>query len=453
MKRVITYGTFDLLHSGHINLLRRAKELGDYLVVGVTSESYDRYRGKMNVQQSLLERVANVRALGLADDIVVEEYEGQKIDDIVRLNINIFAIGSDWVGRFDYLKEYCQVVYLERTKGISSTQLRDQAHPIIRFGIVGSGRIAGRFVTEAKFVSGNTVEGVYNPHVASAAAFSEAHELSFHTDDYSDFLSKVNAVYIASPHDTHYTYAKQALSAGKHVLCEKPMVLCEQQARELYALAQEQNVILMEAIKTEYCLGFRRLVSCAKSGRIGRIVSVDAAFTKLTPAHRREMQNDGVGGSMTELATYPLLAIFRLLGCQYSQIRFYSYFDREDSVDLFTQIHLQYPDAVATAKVGLGVKTEGSLVISGTRGYIYVPAPWWKTEYFELRYENPHEAEKNFYKYSGDGLRYELVEFLSRITEGQMDKNSCMLSCEIAKVLETYRSGGCIRLGDYSAQP
>ena len=138
MKRVITYGTFDLLHEGHINLLRRAKALGDFLIVGVTSESYDRYRGKLNVKQSLAERVENIRTTRLADQIVIEEYEGQKIDDIVKMNIDIFAIGSDWVGRFDYLKEYCEVVYLESTKGISSTDLRNEQHPLIRFGIAGS---------------------------------------------------------------------------------------------------------------------------------------------------------------------------------------------------------------------------------------------------------------------------------------------------------------------------
>ena len=179
MTKVITYGTFDLLHHGHRNLLKRAKALGDYLIVGVTSESYDRYRGKLNVQQSLMERIENVRGLGLADEIVVEEYEGQKIDDIVRLQVDIFAIGSDWTGRFDYLKEYCQVVYLERTKGISSTELRDRQHPLIRLGVVGSGRIANRFIPESKFVSGVTVEGVFNPHEDSARSFAQRHELGF----------------------------------------------------------------------------------------------------------------------------------------------------------------------------------------------------------------------------------------------------------------------------------
>ncbi|USF26731.1 Inositol 2-dehydrogenase/D-chiro-inositol 3-dehydrogenase [Firmicutes bacterium ASF500] len=446
MTKVITYGTFDLLHYGHQSLLRRAKALGDYLIVGVTSENYDRYRGKLNVQQTLMERIENVRALGLADEIVVEEYEGQKIDDITRMGVDIFTIGSDWVGRFDYLGEYCKVVYLERTKGISSTQLRDRQHPLIRLGVAGSGRIANRFIPESKFVSGVTVEGVFNPHVDSAQSFAQRHELAFYSGDYDSFLNRVNAVYIASPHETHYDYARRALGAGKHVLCEKPMVFTKEEAEELFALARKNHVILMEAVKTAYCPGFQRLVSCAKSGKIGRIVGVDATFTKLVPPHMREVQDNGNGGSMTELATYPLLAIFKLLGLQYEHVRFYSYFPQNGGVDLFTQIHMQYPGAVATAKVGLGVKSEGSLVISGTRGYIYVPAPWWKTEYFELRYENPNEVEKNFYKFSGDGLRYEITEFLTCIAEGRLDEGAGRLSIELAGVMEQYRAGGVNRL-------
>ena len=107
MVRVITYGTYDLLHYGHIRLLERAKALGDYLIVGVTGDDYDKSRGKINVQQSLMERVEAVRATGLADEIIIEEYEGQKIDDIRRYHIDIFTVGSDWKGKFDYLNKYC----------------------------------------------------------------------------------------------------------------------------------------------------------------------------------------------------------------------------------------------------------------------------------------------------------------------------------------------------------
>ena len=128
MKRVITYGTYDLLHQGHINLLRRAKELGDYLIVGVTSDSFDRGRGKLNVRNNVLERVEAVKATGFADEVIIEDYVGQKIDDIQKYEVDIFAIGSDWEGKFDYLSDLCEVVYLPRTKEISTTKIKEDLH-------------------------------------------------------------------------------------------------------------------------------------------------------------------------------------------------------------------------------------------------------------------------------------------------------------------------------------
>lgn len=438
MKRVITYGTFDLLHEGHINLLRRAKALGDYLIVGVTSESYDQYRGKLNVKQSLAERMERVRETGLADQIVIEEYEGQKIDDIVRMDVDVFAIGSDWIGRFDYLKEYCEVAYLERTKGISSTTLRDQQHPYIHFGIAGSKRYtADSFVTESKFVSGVTVDGIYSSHRASAQAFCQKHELSFCCDSFDRLLEQVNAVYIASSVSTHYSYIKQALLKNRHVLCETPIALEKGQARELFELAKDRGCVLLEAVKTAYCPGFQRLTSCAKSGRIGKIVSVDATVTEPAFEDLCENKVNRKSGGLAELAAYPLLAVFKLLGYGFEDIRFTSY---SKGTDLFSRIDLWYPNAMATAKVGTGVESEGSLIISGTRGYAYVPAPWWETGYFELRHENIGDEEKHFYKFSGHGLRYEIVEFLNQISLGAMSMRACEFSCNVAGVLEHYYS-------------
>ena len=132
MKRVITYGTFDVLHNGHVNILKRAKALGDYLVVGVTSEDYDLSRGKLNVVDSLSKRIDAVRKTGLADKIIVEEYPGQKYIDIKKYNIDTFVIGSDWLGKFDYLNEICEVVYLPRTQGVSSTDLRKNKNGILK---------------------------------------------------------------------------------------------------------------------------------------------------------------------------------------------------------------------------------------------------------------------------------------------------------------------------------
>ena len=149
MTKVITYGTYDLFHEGHYRLLQRAKQLGDYLIVGVTTEDYDRTRGKLNVIDSLMTRIENVKKTGFADEIIIEEASGQKFRDIQKYQIDIFTVGSDWTGQFDYLKDYCKVVYLERTKNISSTMLRAKNKRIQRIGIIGNGRIAERFVPEA----------------------------------------------------------------------------------------------------------------------------------------------------------------------------------------------------------------------------------------------------------------------------------------------------------------
>ena len=414
MKKVITYGTYDLLHQGHINLLRRAKELGDYLIVGVTNDNFDRERGKLNVCNNVLERVEAVKATGLADKIIIEDYFGQKIDDIQKYDVDIFAIGSDWEGKFDYLNEYCNVVYLPRTEGISSTMLREEKQTTIKVGIVGCGNIAKRFVPEANYVNGVEIIGAFDCNMTMADAFVKSNSLQNMFNSFEEMLSEVDAVYIATPHLSHYTYSKQALLAKKHVLCEIPLVLEKEQAEELYALAEEQGVILMEANKTAHCPAFNHLMVMIKSGAIGEVVDIEASLSRLlSDKTRREFDPAQAGGSMYESAVYPLLPIFRLLGTDYKNLNIYS--RMENGVDIYTKGVLRYPTAVCSFKLGLGVKTEGNLVISGTKGYAYIPAPWWKTDYFELRYEDQNQNKKYFYKWDGEGLRYEIQEWMSCI--------------------------------------
>ena len=414
MKKVITYGTYDLLHQGHINLLRRAKELGDYLIVGVTNDSFDRECGKLNVRNNVLERIEAVKATGLANEIIIEDYVGQKIDDILKYEVNIFAIGSDWEGKFDYLNEFCKVVYLPRTEGISSTMLRNESQESVKVGIIGLGRIAKRFVTEAEFVNGLELESVYDINKAQTANFSVEYNIPNACYELDSFLSSVDAVYVASPHLTHYEYIKKSLEAGKHVLCETPMVLNGEQARELYKLAESKKLVLMEANKTAHCPAFNHLMVMIKSGVIGEVVDVEASLSKLLgDKSLREFDKEQAGGSMYELGSYPLLPIIKLLGTDYQNLNIYS--RMENGVDIYTKGVMRYSSAICSFKLGLGVKTEGNLVISGTKGYAYVPAPWWKTDYFELRYEDQNENKKFFYKWDGAGLRYEIQEFMSCI--------------------------------------
>ncbi len=448
MKTIITYGTFDLLHFGHIEILRRAKELGDYLIVGVTSENYDKSRGKLNVKQSLVERIDNVKKTGYADKIIVEEYFGQKIDDIKKYNVDVFVIGSDWDGKFDYLKEYCKVVYLERTKGVSSTQLRNESNGIIQLGCVGSGRIAKRMCYESKYVSGINFDYVYDRKITRASKFAEENDLNFYTDNYDNFLENVDAVYVAVSHPFHFEYVKRALMMNKHVLCEKPITLSKKETKELYNLAKSRKLVLFEGIKTAYAPAFKRMISLAKSGIIGKIKDVDATFTKLIDDdNAREFDKNQGGGSVNELASYPLLAIIKLLGLNYKKVDYIS-FNNENGIDCYSKIILKYGDAIATANVGLKVKKEGELIVSGTKGYIYVPSPWWKTEYFEVRFEKTEDSQKYFYKFEEDGLRYELSEFLESIINHQQNISlSNAESIKITEIIESFNDYNSKKVG------
>lgn len=442
MKKIITYGTFDLLHRGHINILKRAKEMGDYLIVGVTSENYDMSRGKLNVSQSLMERIANVKKTGLADEIIVEEYLGQKISDIKKYNIDTFVIGSDWLNKFDYLKPFCNVVYLERTKGVSSTELRNEQNQILKIGVVGNGRIAKRFVKESKFVSGIDIDFVYGRNPQNLKEFCDNFGLEGYYTDYSEFLKNVDAVYVAFPHNMHYEYVKKALLAGKHVLCEKPITLSEEESTEMYQLAKNKGLILQEAIKTVYSPCFEKLINIAQSGIIGTIRDIDATFTKLvTDKTLREYNLDLGGGSLSELGSYPLCLIVKLLGTNPNKVEYTSMLDSCTGVDLMNKVTLYYDHSVATANVGIGIKKEGNCVISGTKGYIYIPAPWWKTEYFEVRFEDLNNTQKVFTKFDGDGLRYELAEFLKSInTKTKTYKFTDEESIFITKIIQKYKA-------------
>lgn len=424
MIKVITYGTYDLLHYGHIKLLERAKALGDYLVVGITSDDYDKTRGKINNQQSLMERVAAVEATGLADEIIVEEYEGQKIDDIRRMGIDIFTVGSDWEGKFDYLNEFCKVVYLPRTEGISSSEIRAERRKLT-IGCIGDDYLCQKFIRELQYVNG------------------------IEHKECDDSFQSVEAVYVATPAARHYEDVKKALSAGKHVICESPVDVDDIRCKELMQLAASRSLILTDAIKTAYSTAYARLLVVAKSGRIGEIVSVDTVCTSLED---RSGEN-GVDltqkqNSISKWGPVAMLPIFHLLGTEYSDLRITTRLINEElNYDGFTKIDFTFPNAVASAKIGKAAKAEGELIITGTKGYIYVPAPWWKTDYFEVRFENQSNNTRYFYQLDGEGIRYEIVDFVKAVQSGKhsfyVDEK---VSLAISKVIKTFFEKNYIKI-------
>lgn len=433
MKKIITYGTYDLLHYGHIRLLERAKALGDYLIVGVTADDFDKTRGKINVQQSLMERIEAVRATGIADEIIIEEYEGQKIDDIRRLDIDIFTVGSDWAGKFDYLKEYCEVVYLDRTEGVSSSDLRTLKRKIA-IGLVGESVLLNKFVKECTYVNGIFIKGIYTKNMQ---ILSDVKKRSlFIANDYDALLEQADAVYIVSHPSIHYEQIEKALQAGKHVLCESPIAMSAEECESLFALAREKGCILMEGIKTAYSTAYSRLLLLIKSGMLGKVMSIDVTCTSLQEIDKTsasELKN--MWNSLCAWGPTALLPVFQILGIQSISRNIVSYIsDEKKNFDLFTKIDFIYSNAVASIKVGKGVKSEGELIISGTKGYAYVPAPWWKMDYFEIRYENPAENKRYFYQLDGEGIRYEIVAFVKAI---ESKKNTSYVEEHVSKAISS----------------
>lgn len=435
MIKVITYGTYDVLHHGHIKLLERAKALGDYLIVGVTSDDYDKTRGKINNQQSLVERIAAVKKTGIADEIIVEEYEGQKIEDIRKYNVDIFTVGSDWEGYFDYLEDYCKVIYLPRTEGVSSSRIRDKNRSL-RLGMVGDAYFVNKVWKESKYVNGIHIDALCSnkPDILDEDAKKG---ISYVTNDFEDLLSRVDAVYIRSYPYEHYDQVKKALSNGKHVLCESPITMNSEQCKNLFKLAEDNSIVLMEAIKTAYAIAYSRLLLLVKTGKIGEVISIDSSCTSL-----RSESIEGEWNSIHEWGPTALLPVLQVFGTDYLDCRILTRF-RESGKDGFTRINLVFSNGCSSSKVGDAFKSEGDLIITGSKGYIYVPSPWWKTDYFEIRYEDLSNNKRYFYQLEGEGIRYELVAFARAIehrkpSEYAIEYISKDVSIAIARIMESF---------------
>lgn len=314
----------------------------------------------------------------------------------------------------------------------------------MRIGIIGTGRIAARFAdTALTGIESTYISCVYNPREESALRFIQQHNIQACTADWDEFVDNIDAAYVASPHETHYEYSRKLLLSGKHVLCEKPAALKKEQVRELIDIAQNNQLVYMEALKTAYCPGYKALIQIAESGRIGRIVEVEAAFSRLTPLNTREYKDDDCNGSFLEFGSYTLLPVLTLLGCEYDDVTFRTV-RAQNGVDAYTKAFIEYKDEyidkTAIVKTGLGAKTEGQLVVTGTNGYILAKSPWWLTKEFEVRYENPGKIERYRFGYEGTGLCYEVREFVHRIKNN--DKKTVdiydNISIAMAEVMERF---------------
>nr|MCR4891856.1 Gfo/Idh/MocA family oxidoreductase [Lachnospiraceae bacterium] len=297
----------------------------------------------------------------------------------------------------------------------------------LKMGMIGTGRIAEKFMEAVGDAKGVAVTAIYNPRIESAAAFARRQGVENFTDDLEKFLTDdIDAVYVASPHEEHYYYTKESLLHKKHVLCEKPLCFSTEEAKELYALASQQGLILMEELKTAYCPGFLGILSAVRAGEIGEVYDIEAAFTRLTPTNLRETTNIRYGGGFTEFGSYGLLPVFRLLGTNYDEVRFQSSY-MNNGLDRYTKAVFSYGDKFAVVKAGVGVKSEGQLLISGSKGYLLCKSPWWLTREFDLRYEEPEKKERQKFSFVGTGIQYTLSVFRERIKDKSDSLNEILI--------------------------
>lgn len=446
-KVVITYGTFDLFHYGHKALLERAKSLGDYLIVGVTSDAFDKSRGKLNVRQSLVDRIRSIEELGIADKIIVEEFRGQKIEDIRRYNVDIFAIGSDWTGKFDYINDYCEVVYLPRTQGISSTKLRNEAGTSIRLGCIGAGDFVERIIRECNYVSGIDVIAIADAVDAKIVATNDLN--GFRTvSSFSEMAKLVDAVYICASSATRSRLVGEALKEGLHVMCEGPIAYSLNELKRLQDFASLSKLVLIEAHTVLHEPGFQRLQLLLESGAIGEIKDIDVSYSQAPSCLDYDNRWDGSFFNMSSRTLLPVLTFLGTNPCSAQLICGY-----DGDFCTWSKCNLAYKTATATCKTGRGVKTEGDMTITGTNGYIYVPAPWWRLEYFEIRGEDLRKTKKNYYECLGEGQRYLIKDFYTyctnwKIYESLKDQLQNIEALTVGYI-EKMNLGDCIRLENH----
>ncbi len=411
MKTVITYGTFDLFHKGHYNILKRAKELGDYLIVGVTSENFDIDRGKLNVKDSLMKRIENVRNSGFADKIIVEEYQGQKLRDIKKYKVDIFAIGSDWIGKFDYIQEYCKIVYLERTKNISSTQLRNEGK-IYKIGIATNREDDNETIVESKLVSGLSCEGVFHPDKKKAKAFGQKHQLDYWTDDFDTLLDKSDILFFQMEPGSggdFKDYLMRAIEMKKYVIYDGYSLEDPKDIIALHKRAKEKKCPVFDNISIAYNRQFDQLLWYLKGNIVGNLCSLNINVDS-NVFENGEQNTDKI----LYLSLYVATKIFD------GRIKKLSKFISKDGN--YYSVYFVTDEGEVKINIGAGYEIESGLEVIGETGRLFIPDDWWNLRYYRIKHYNKEFMQRYSFNHDGNGKRYLFMEVISVIESGKYPK-------------------------------
>lgn len=306
--------------------------------------------------------------------------------------------------------------------------------------------VAARLLSESRVVSGVEVVAAWDPDTEAAEQFCRENGLCC-CQSPEEIYTRCNAVFVNSPADAHYGQILSAIEARCHVLCNPPIFLRREEAERAYALADAAGVVLVEGNKTLYFPGFEHMLLLVKSGLIGTVKDIDVCCSQI-PEELDRLRKDKYQGSFYDWCSTVLLPMIKLYEqpCEDCQL---IGFDK-DHFNYFTRGLLRYPNATASFRAGRGIKVEGELVITGTKGYIYVPAPWWRTEYFEYRSEDLRNTRKYFFNYDGEGLRYMLYSFLREAREPQKRsyRHTRQEVLRATDILEQFDRGNYHRIGE-----
>lgn len=446
-RRVITYGTFDLLHEAHLDQLRRARAHGSYLIAAVLTDTFDAGRGKRFLAQDVVQRIENVRLTGLADLVVLEECD-DKINNLLKYNVDVVAVFDTWEGPQAYvenLKRYCEVLCIpEEVACVSSTAIRG----VVNMGAIGDSSAVGDLLAGAAVTAGVDVVALQteSQDLIDLAAGSKK-EVRV-CKSLAQLYESTEAVYLSNHVPLRTTSIRHALQAHKHVLCASPLSYSKAEAEECFELAADKGLVLLESIPSAFTPAMERMTAVAQNGKIGRILSV--AVNLCAPLNAETSQRcfsfaSGGGQLCTGLVGEALLPAIRILyGRSVLNVgsETLSSGSSEDPSHL-CRLTVSYDYATATVNIGHGVIIPETITVIGSEGYLIMPAPWRKASSFHLQFKdiNFEEAsdEQDFhFPTRRGGYRFDLAEFATVIKLGRPQSHMLTIAnhMQIASLIE-----------------
>ncbi len=283
----------------------------------------------------------------------------------------------------------------------------------MQIGIMGTGKTA-EIIAQAVAASRNfDLTCVYDTQIDEALAFAKRFHAGTSTFDLDVVAGSCDMVYISAENNCREELVKKMLDEGKHILCQAPISMSKRTAEDLYDLANDKGLVLMETTGSLYTPGFAKLIEILKSGVIGSVMDIEASFSRLIPTNERE-HTFPEGGSFETFGNFVLAPVLRILGTQYKDITINAVYGL-NGIDTYTKVTLKYDHSQATVKTAIAVMSDDALTITGSMGCIYVKSPWYLMRKFTIKSYDDKNNDTVYCDCNGDGFCYDLGEFGRRV--------------------------------------